>query len=79
MKSYLTNRKLYVQIGDNKREEKIVDIGVPQGSIKAPLLFAIYINDFERLPLNGKFFMFADDICIIHSLELNRWKISIAK
>lgn len=65
-KSYLTNRKQFVQIGEAKSNLTGVVSGVPQGSCLGPLLFSIYINDLSNLGLIGSLYMFADDICLFY-------------
>ena len=46
-KSYLTNREQFVTIGIIASEQKSVTCGLPQGSVLGPLLFLLYINDFN--------------------------------
>ena len=45
MKSYLCNRKQFIQIGEIASKMRPVTTGVPQGSIVCPLWFNIFIND----------------------------------
>lgn len=53
MRSYLSNR-LHVVKQENTQSRIItVEYGVPQGSLLAPLYFAIYINIIQELNLHG--------------------------
>ena len=60
-KSYLTNRKQYVQINDIKSKCCSISCGVPQGSILGPLLFLIFINDITYSSNKFKYILYADD------------------
>lgn len=60
-KSYLTNRKQFVAIGDINSVTEVLHCGVPQGSILGPLLFLIYVNDIKNCVTDCDVKLFADD------------------
>ena len=65
-RSYLQNRKQFLEIYDIKSEYADITCGVPQGSILGPILFLIYINDIgNSSKLN--LLSFADDTTLYQS------------
>ena len=66
IKSYLSNRKQFVQIKDTCSEYEIT-CGVPQGSILGPLLFILYVNDLQKALKQATSSLFADDTSIYYS------------
>ena len=59
--SYLRNRKQFCTMNGHKSSAKMVTCGIPQGSCLGPLLFIIYLNDFETCLELSKASMYADD------------------
>lgn len=67
VKSYLENRKHFVQFGNTKSYEVTIRCGVPQGSILGPLLFTLYINDIPNSLCSAEPILFVDDKSIYYS------------
>ena len=66
LESYLSNRTQTVYFNDSQSEPKILNFGVPQGSVLGPLLFQIYLLPLGLLlrQLDLKFHFYADDVQI---------------
>ena len=57
----MVNRHQYTEYGGAKSSSQIIQHGVPQGLILRPLLYLIYINDFQNCLKNSNLIMYADD------------------
>ena len=66
-KSYLCNRKQFTVIGGTSSSVNCITCGVPQGSVLGPILFLLYINDFNNCSSILKFNIFADDSNLFHT------------
>ena len=76
-KSYLSNRKQYVKLKSFSSDILTVSHGVPQGSVLGPVLFSIYINDFDSCH-DAYSVRFADDTSIIiSSKDINELKYKV--
>ena len=61
MKSYLSNRKQFVEVSGKRSSEQEMNIGTPQGSRLSPLLFIILMADLDLWTENSNLSNFADD------------------
>jgi hypothetical protein len=68
LNNMLSNRFFQVFLGDkSSRWRNVVDAGLPQGSVLAPLLFSLYLSDTPSTLSNQ--FQYADDIALRYQHE----------
>ena len=60
----LEQRRFRVHVGDISSSWRVQKNGLPQGSVLAPTLFKLYINDLPATTCRK--FIYADDICLAH-------------
>lgn len=68
MEDFLVGREMRVVIRDKKSPWGKVTSGVPQGSVLAPIMFAIYVNDLNE-GVNSYMNLFADDAKLLRSVQ----------
>lgn len=66
-RSYLHDRIQRVVINDKYSDERVLNVGVPQGSVLGPLLFIIYCNSIFDLSIKGGIIAFADDMAFLYT------------
>ena len=63
-KSYLTNRTFLVNVENNLSSTEDLTCCVSQGSIRAPLIFLLYVNDMSN-SVDCDLLLYADDSCLV--------------
>lgn len=69
-RNYLNGREQRTSYRNITSNNRIVEHGVPQGSVLGPLLFILYINDIEKCLKYCKINLFADDT-LLHIITTN--------
>ena len=69
LRSYLSDRKQYVEFENVKSDSSNIKTGVPQGSILGPLLFVIYVNDISLASKIFTAIIYADDTSLSSTLN----------
>lgn len=73
IKSFLSERILQTRVGFTYSSEKPLSMGIPQGSIIAPLLFTILVKDLPNcISRNSHIVQYADDIAMWMNTNLKR-------
>jgi hypothetical protein len=69
--SFLTDRKFKVLVEGEFSTPRKTAAGIPQGSVLAPVLYSLYINDAPAAP-GTHLALLADDICIYATEKYER-------
>ena len=68
----LSERCICSRVGKTYSSNKKIDMGIPQGSIIAPILFNIIIHDLTKVSNNTHVAQYADDIAICVNTTLRK-------
>lgn len=69
IRSYISDRRCFVEINGHRSLGFIATSGVPQGSILGPLLFTLFINDIVHCFINSECLLYADDLKIFRTVS----------
>ena len=66
IRAFLSDRRARVRWGAARSDSRVFQEGLPQGSVLAPLLWLIYVNDIdEGMPEHISRSLFADDVALL--------------
>ena len=70
LRSYLSNRKQYVMVGDVSSSTQPITSGISQGSVIGHFLFNVLINDIIKSSDKFNFILYADGITLNSTLDV---------
>ena len=76
IQKYLSDQYQFVCENGNHSYKFYVKTGVPQGSVLAPFLFLLYINDQQKVVKDSQKVMFADDTTTVKCGKYTERKIN---
>ena len=77
--SYLTNRLQSTKYAKALSDACAISTGVSQGTVLAPILFSIYLNNLLQLLAPSEFIIYANDVTLINSGSTPREAVTMAK
>ena len=70
LRNYLSDRRISAVVSGHASIARVIDAGVPQGSVLGPTLFLLYVNDLEdSLPDGVHLAVYADDTTLYVTIE----------
>lgn len=78
IKHYLSERKQIVDIDGHRSTPRVIEYGIPQGTVLGPLLFITYINELLSLGCSGTIISYADDtVLFVEGKTWNEVEVNI--
>ena len=71
MEDYLKGREMRTVVKGEKSEWKELKSGIPQGSVLAPIMFLVYVNDMPE-GVSSYISLFADDVKLLRKIRNHR-------